>query len=180
MKTRQNLLSHALLSMSHFRICVRKRPIVPYEMEYSSYDCVNTDNNILTLHDGRLARNGRRLSMNHRGYLLDRVWNEKSTNADVCHDEIGQLVDWAKQGHSSTLICFGQVCWSIVDPSQSIFYLMVDDGLIFTPKILWSLTLVDWNRENLHPHSCTGLYWGEIDRLCTRNNILRDLRQKMP
>lgn len=94
-----------------FRVCVRKRPMLAEEIEERAYDCISADKafNLVTLHDGRMARNGRQLSMNHRQYFVDRVWDENTKNEDVCKDEVDDLVSRARQGHCSTLICFGQV-----------------------------------------------------------------------
>jgi hypothetical protein len=105
-----------------FRVCVRKRPLFDFEVQRGSYDTVQSNDNHLsgrrreergnnkaiTTHDGRLARNGRILTINHRSYSFDRVWDECASNYDVCRDEIAPLVNWAAQGKSASVLCFGQ------------------------------------------------------------------------
>jgi len=92
-----------------FRICLRKRPMMPYEHDFGAYDVCSIDTrNGLTLHEGKLARNGRQLSMTHHQFLVDRVYEEEASNATVCLDAVEPLVSWAESGHSSTLLCFGQ------------------------------------------------------------------------
>lgn len=92
-----------------FRICLRKRPMMPYELDFGAYDICTVDTrNGLTLHEGRLARNGRQLSMTHHQFVVDRVYDENATNRLVCLDAVEPLVSWAETGHTSTLLCFGQ------------------------------------------------------------------------
>lgn len=95
----------------NFRICVRKRPLNSHDMrDRVVYDCIEAKagTNYLTAHDGRKARTGKRIHMDHRHYFFDRIWNEAATNLDVCQTEIQRLVNWAIRGLSSTLLCFGQ------------------------------------------------------------------------
>lgn len=92
-----------------FRICLRKRPMMNYEVAFGAYDVCTVDTrNGLTLHEGRLARNGRQLSMTHHQFVVDRVFDESATNEAVCLDAVEPLVSWAEAGHTSTLLCFGQ------------------------------------------------------------------------
>jgi hypothetical protein len=92
-----------------FRICLRKRPMMEYEHSFGAYDvCSHDTSNGLTLHEGKLARNGRQLSMTHHQFIFDRVYPEGADNQTVCLDAIEPLVGWATAGHSSTLLCFGQ------------------------------------------------------------------------
>ncbi len=92
-----------------FRICVRKRPLLKFERNNGTYDVVNTDSvNSLTLHDGRLARNGRQLTMTHHQYVFDRVFAADASNNQVCENAIDPLLFWSEKGHKSTVICFGQ------------------------------------------------------------------------
>lgn len=92
-----------------FRICLRKRPMMPYEHDFGAYDVCSLDTrNGLTLHEGKLARNGRQLTMTHHQFVVDRVYEEEADNATVCLDAVEPLLSWAEAGHSSTLLCFGQ------------------------------------------------------------------------
>jgi hypothetical protein len=71
----------ALGGSSPFRICVRKRPMMPWEHAFGAYDVCSVDTHAgLTLHEGRLARNGRQLSMTHHQFVVDRVFDESASN----------------------------------------------------------------------------------------------------
>jgi hypothetical protein len=93
-----------------FRICLRCRPMLDCEEIKEAYNCIDTMpiDDKAVLHEGKLARNGRRLTMTHRDYYLDRVWDQSTSNETVCSDEVEPLVRWAEQGNSSSLLCFGQ------------------------------------------------------------------------
>lgn len=102
-----------------FRVCVRKRPLLLHEEEAGGFDTVQANynhllsdkrstNSTVTTHDGRLARNGRILTINHRSYTFDRVWDEHTSNDQICADEVAPLVQWAMRGNSSTILYFGQ------------------------------------------------------------------------
>lgn len=92
------------------RVAVRKRPLLPFEHDRSEWDCVEADavRKTILCHDGRLARNGKRLTMVHRRYLLDQVWDESAGNAQVSADSVLPLLRWARRGKSATLLCYGQ------------------------------------------------------------------------
>lgn len=62
----------------------------------------------MLLHEGKLARNGRLLSMTHHHVLFDRVYGESTSTVDICEDVVSPLIDRCFQGKSSTLLCFGQ------------------------------------------------------------------------
>ena len=115
------------LDESPFRICVRKRPLLQFELEDNEYDVVHTmpkekkptnssskssnkaaEEGTIVMHDGKLSRNGRRLSMTHRSYIVHEIWGADSTNDDVCRRSVQPLLDGALTGTSGTLIMFGQ------------------------------------------------------------------------
>jgi len=92
-----------------FRICVRKRPMFDWEHNFGAYDVCSTDTITgLTLHEGKLARNGRQLTMTHHQYVVDRVFGEHASNRMVCEETVEPLVSWAETGRTATLMCFGQ------------------------------------------------------------------------
>jgi hypothetical protein len=101
-----------LRTFDSFRLCVRKRPINHFESDAGLYDCITTNSlkAQVVIHDGRMARNGCRLSMTHHHYFFDRVWDDNTSNLRVCFDEIDPLLRWAKSGKNAALMCFGQVC----------------------------------------------------------------------
>ena len=106
-----------------FRLCVRKRPMFSYETNAGYYDSVQANYNHLSpaasgkcpqlpptvvTHDGRCARNGRVLTINHRSYKFHRVFDENASNQKICETEIDPLLNRAINGDFSTLILFGQ------------------------------------------------------------------------
>jgi len=112
-------MNPAGIELLPFRVCVRKRPLFPHEEEMGGYNTVQANyrhlvsdsrdiNSSVTTHDGHLARNGRILTINHRSYKFDRVWDEYTYNEQVCEDEVAPLVQWALQGNSATVLYFGQ------------------------------------------------------------------------
>ena len=110
----QNSLSEGCTSL--FRLCVRKRPLLDWEIARNDYSVVSTSqrNNVSTklmtisMHEGKLARNGRQLSMMHHTQWVDRVWLETSSNRRVCEEEVAPLLSYALSGNAATLLCFGQ------------------------------------------------------------------------
>jgi ketosteroid isomerase-like protein len=92
-----------------FRICVRKRPLLAFERAQGAYEVthVSGDHSIL-LHEGRLARNGRLLSMNHHQFAVDNVYDEKTSNEELCRQVVEPLLSWVERGNNATLLCFGQ------------------------------------------------------------------------
>lgn len=93
-----------------FRICARCRPLLSFEKNGGAYNSVDTAvmSSEITVHDGRLARGGRWLTMSHKTFPLDKVWKLNSSNEDVCSSEVEPLLAKVKEGHSCSLLCFGQ------------------------------------------------------------------------
>ena len=95
-------------SSSSFRLCARCRPLMPWELEGGAYSCATLIPPELVLHDGKMARNGRRLTMTHKKYAISRVWPHNASNATICADEVDPLLARARCGFSVSLLCFGQ------------------------------------------------------------------------
>jgi kinesin family protein 2/24 len=93
-----------------FRLYARKRPIFDWEQARGEHDIASTSpqRTVLTIHDGKLARNGRQLTMHHRDYFFHGVFNESSENEEICAEVIEPLVKFAEKGGASTCLCFGQ------------------------------------------------------------------------
>jgi hypothetical protein len=98
-----------------FRICIRKRPMMRWERESHSYDVVNSDTsltaltpNLVTIHNGRLARSGRQLSMAHLHYFVSRYFSELDSNEVVSSFAIEPHLSWAECGKDSTILFYGQ------------------------------------------------------------------------
>lgn len=97
------------LALSPFRICLRKRMLFDWELAEGAYEtCFKVTDHSILLHEGKLARNGRLLSMTHHEYSFDRIFDETTNNEEVCQDVVDPLLHWVEQGHDSTLVCFGQ------------------------------------------------------------------------
>lgn len=62
----------------------------------------------MRLHEGKLARNGRLLSMTHHHFLFDRVYDATVQTNDICDDVVAPLMVRTLQGQASTMLCFGQ------------------------------------------------------------------------
>ena len=98
-----------------FRICIRKRPIMNWESEMNEYDIVNSNCllynpllNLVAIHNGRLARSGRQLSMTHHHFFVSRYFSEYASNLEVSNSAIEPHIKWAEAGNDSTIMFYGQ------------------------------------------------------------------------
>lgn len=93
-----------------FKVFFRKRPLLQWEIDNGAYDVISTkdEDDPLVIHDGRLSRDGRRLSMCHRTYLSDCCFGNNVTNLEVCDKVVDPLLSRMNNGKASTLIMFGQ------------------------------------------------------------------------
>ncbi len=92
-----------------FRICIRKRPLMPFEFSGQHFAGVSVRQpDIVFVHKGTLARSGRRLTMRHSRFTSHRAWGSLASNEDVYNDEIRSIVQRALQGCSGTLLMYGQ------------------------------------------------------------------------
>lgn len=102
----------SLIERSNLRLIVRKRPLLSFEKEAGEYDCIDAmlsqKDGFVTLHDGRLARNGRRLTLEHRTYMADAVVGETVSNESFVAEECARLLEHSRGGGHATLIAFGQ------------------------------------------------------------------------
>ena len=79
-----------------------------------NYDAVTTSaaqKTSITFHEGKLARNGRRLSMTHHSFQVDRVFGAETTNDEITNYEMMPMLNHTLEGKKkgkATLICFGQ------------------------------------------------------------------------
>lgn len=107
----QNIQHQHLQQQLPFNIYIRKRPILSYERERNVYNVLTMERKTphsVVLHDGKLSRNGRQLTMTHRNYLFSRCFDESFTNAEVCEVAILPLLQHVSSGNSATLLCYGQ------------------------------------------------------------------------
>jgi hypothetical protein len=63
--------AHSEISNS-FKICLRKRPLQDVERNEGAYDVTQISQDTVLLHEGKLARNGRLLSMTHHQYVFEK------------------------------------------------------------------------------------------------------------
>eukprot|EP00928_Gymnodinium_smaydae_P002084 TRINITY_DN10732_c0_g1_i1.p1 TRINITY_DN10732_c0_g1~~TRINITY_DN10732_c0_g1_i1.p1 ORF type:complete len:629 (-),score=115.48 TRINITY_DN10732_c0_g1_i1:467-2353(-) len=114
---------------STMRVTVRKRPILPFEEERSEWDCVEADARRASFicHDGRLARNGKRLDLWHRRSLLDQVWDESASNETVAREAALPLLSWAQRGHGATMLCYGQTGTGKTHTMSGVLDLLADE-----------------------------------------------------
>ena len=93
-----------------FRVFVRVRPLRDAEVEGGEY--VSLDDRAsqsLACHDARLARSGRRLSLQHRLYDCDRLFAQSATDADVCATVLQPLLERVVSGvGDATVLYYGQ------------------------------------------------------------------------
>jgi kinesin family protein 2/24 len=94
----------------NLKICVRKRPLLSFELEAREWDAVEVlpSHTTVLCHDGRLSRSGRRLQITHRRFALDVTWPANVTNETVYAEAVKPLAEAALAGVSSTLLCMGQ------------------------------------------------------------------------
>eukprot|EP01065_Artemidia_motanka_P025403 TRINITY_DN30408_c0_g1_i1.p1 TRINITY_DN30408_c0_g1~~TRINITY_DN30408_c0_g1_i1.p1 ORF type:complete len:572 (+),score=179.32 TRINITY_DN30408_c0_g1_i1:65-1780(+) len=91
-------------------LCVRKRPLLPHETGRDEWDAVDcgTVRKAVLCHDGRLARNGRRLELFHRLFSFDKVWGAAASTDSVYAGCVAPLLKWAKRARGGTLLLHGQ------------------------------------------------------------------------
>ena len=93
-----------------FRVFVRVRPLQEYELgagEYSSVD--EAARARLVCHDARLARSGRRLTMLHRWYRVDRLFPSSASEDGVCDGVLQPLLERVLDGvGDATALLYGQ------------------------------------------------------------------------
>jgi len=91
-------------------ICVRKRPLLDFEVKDRHWDAVEAlrrDSSVLC-HDGRLSRCGRQLVMTHRHFAVDKVWCASESTKQVYEDVVQPLLKRVLLGSGATLLCMGQ------------------------------------------------------------------------
>lgn len=103
-----------------FQVCVRKRPLMRWEISEGCYDSCQILNEFqevstrsvglktVLFHDCKLARNGRQLNMTHKLYSVHKCYDSDVDNHNLCEEVVGPLLQWTLDGNNSTFICFGQ------------------------------------------------------------------------
>ncbi len=95
----------------NFRVYIRKRPLFGFETNEGLYDItdISGGGRCLHVHDGKMARSGRLITMTHKAYIADRVFGDRADEKEFCAEVVGPLLDSAVNNRgNSTLLCFGQ------------------------------------------------------------------------
>lgn len=91
-------------------VCLRKRPLLAFELERGERDSVEVSSSSASLvcHDGRLTRSGRALTIAHKRFAVDHAWDAKAPTDRVYTDVVEPLARAALEGRGGTLLCMGQ------------------------------------------------------------------------
>jgi hypothetical protein len=101
--------SYAIDPTSDVQIYLRKRPLLFYERRRGLYDVLRVlGRQEVIFHEGKLARNGRQLSMTHHRSIFDHIFDQNDGNDVVCERSLRPLLVTVFAGGRGTLLCFGQ------------------------------------------------------------------------
>ncbi len=93
----------------NIRVCVRKRPIFPRELQGGEFDIVTCPSSKkIVIHDARMHTDMKRQFINNHEFEFDRVFDDKTTNANVYEVAASPLVNIAFQGGYATCMVYGQ------------------------------------------------------------------------
>jgi kinesin family member 2/24 len=95
------------------RVCVRKRPVFPHELEQGEYDvvtCVGRGGAAqVIVHDARMHPDMRHMFINHHTFAFDAVFGEAASNRQVYAETASQLVQRAVDDSvTATIMMYGQ------------------------------------------------------------------------
>ena len=95
------------------RVCVRKRPVFPHELEQGEYDvvtCVSRGGAAqVIVHDARMHPDMRHMFINHHTFAFDVVFGEAASNRQVYAETASQLVRRAVDDSvTATIMMYGQ------------------------------------------------------------------------
>ena len=111
-KRNNTSISKPSLFTSSFRLFLRQRPLLPFEIKNKEYSVVEVARQGRTClcHKGMLSRTGKRLNISHLEYVFDKVFPGKSSQKEVTDEAVQPLLNHALDptGGNSTLLLFGQ------------------------------------------------------------------------
>jgi len=90
------------------RVCIRKRPIFPHEMQQGEFDVVTCLPRRVVVHDARMHPDMIHMFMNHHDFVFDEAFDESADNTSVYTGTVQQLVQAALQGEDGTVMMYGQ------------------------------------------------------------------------
>ena len=97
-------------SNGNVRVCVRKRPIFPREVQGDEFDvafCPESRKNII-IHDARMHSDMKRQYIDNYEFGFDRVFDETTSNQSVYQVAAAPLVNVAYNGGYATCLVYGQ------------------------------------------------------------------------
>eukprot|EP00439_Symbiodinium_sp_Y106_P010144 s3621_g1.t1 len=92
------------------RVCVRKRPIFPHEIEQGEFDAITClDPGRVVVHDARMHPDMVKLYMNHHDFDYDEAFDEAADNRMVYEGTAKAIVEAALEGQNGTvMMCHAQ------------------------------------------------------------------------
>jgi hypothetical protein len=101
--------SHTTPTRWEMRVCVRKRPIFPHEIEKEEYDVISCGSTEVVIHDGRMHADMIHMFMNHHYFDFDAVFGEKASNAQVYAGTAAPFIrNVMEDGATATVVMYGQ------------------------------------------------------------------------
>lgn len=100
-----------LPSRCEWMIYARKRPLVAAEEAAGDVDACNASiaYGDVVCHAGKMRRSGRALDVQHTRFKLDAVFDEATTNIELCRAVVAPLLAWlSATRRRATLLFFGQ------------------------------------------------------------------------
>ena len=95
-------------------------------LNYDAASTTTAPDSSITFHDGRLARNGKRLSMMHSTFQVDKVFGAEANNEQLTESEVAPMLTRANNGGNATLVCFGQTGTGKTYTLQSCVQFLID------------------------------------------------------
>jgi len=91
------------------RVCVRKRPIFPHELnDQGEFDVITCAPGRVVVHDARMHPDMIHMFMNHHDFIFDEAFNELADNDMVYQGTAHELVLDVLRGRSATCMMYGQ------------------------------------------------------------------------
>lgn len=91
------------------RVCVRKRPIFPHEIEKEEYDVITCGTSELVIHDGRMHADMIHMFINHHFFTFDAIFGEKANNVQVYSGTAAPFIKAVvEDSATATVMMYGQ------------------------------------------------------------------------
>jgi kinesin family protein 2/24 len=94
---------------NNIKVCVRKRPIFPYELSSSEFDVITCcDSKVITVHDARMQNDMVRMYLDNHEFTFDHVFDEGAINSSVYTSTAAPLLVDCFGGGYATCMVYGQ------------------------------------------------------------------------